>query len=157
MSSTKQFESVMRAWFEIMTSRSAEDFVRFLKKTQLNNAQYGTLMRLYHGGSCAVGDIGTQFGMTLPAASQLVEKLVEKGWVERRESEHDRRVRHLALTDQGRALIRSSFEARYSWAVKLGEKLPAERREAVAQALADLIAAAQSLETPAPFPAVTKS
>lgn len=157
MSTMKQFESVMRAWFEIIMSRSSEDFVRFMKKTQLNNAQYGTLMRLYHGGGCAVGDIGTQFGMTLPAASQLVEKLVEKGWVERTESEHDRRVRHLTLTDQGRALIRSSFEARYSWAVKLGEKLPTERRDAIAQALADLIAAAQALDEPAHVPAVTKS
>ncbi len=156
MSSDKQFESVMQAWFEVVLSRSTDDFVRFMKKYELNNAQYGTLMRLYHGGRCVVSDVGTQFGMTPPAASQLVEKLVEKGWVERTESEHDRRVKQLKLTQAGRALVRGSFEARYSWALKLGEKLPPERRDAIAQALSELIAAACSLDEPVRDPVVTR-
>ena len=156
MSTDQQFESVMHAWFEVLLSRSTNDFVRFMKKYELNNAQFGALMRLYHGGRCAVSDIGTQFGMTPPAASQLVEKLVEKGWVERTEFEHDRRVRQLKLTQEGRALVQGSFEARYSWALKLGEKLPPDRRDAIAQALSELIAAARSLDEPARDPVVTQ-
>jgi DNA-binding MarR family transcriptional regulator len=150
MSSTKQFESVIRAWLEVFMSRSNEEFVRFLKKKELNYAQYGALMRLYHHGQCAVGELGKQFGITIPAASQLVDRMVRDGLVERTEAVHDRRMKHLALTSHGRALVRASMDARLDWARELGAELSAERRDAIVQALADLISAAQALEQPVP-------
>jgi DNA-binding MarR family transcriptional regulator len=149
MSSRKQFESIMRAWFEVFMSRSNEEFVRFLKKKELNHAQYAALMRLYHHGDCAVSDLGKQFGVTIPAASQLVEKLVQEGLVERTESEHDRRMKQLALTSQGRALVRASMDARLDWAHELSAALAPEQRDTIAQALAELIAAAQTIGQPA--------
>jgi len=146
MSSSKQFESVMRAWLEVFMSRSNEEFARFLRKNRLNYAQYGVLMRLYHHGDCAISDLGKQFGVSTPAASQLVERMVEEGLVERTESEHDRRVKTLALTSAGRALVRASMDARLDWARALGAALGPEQRERIAQALADLIAVSQALE-----------
>ncbi len=157
MSSTKHFDAVMQAWFHVFMSRSTEAFIRFLKDKDLNAAQYGALMRLYHHGHCTVSDIGTQFGITPPAASQLIDKLVHEGLVERTESAHDRRVKHLALTSRGRQLVDASLEARLEWTRALGQVLSPDRRAAIALALADLIAAAQSLEQPVPAPAVTKS
>jgi|SRR5579859_7661698 len=145
MSSTKQFESIMRAWLEVFMSRSNEEFVRFLKKKDLNYAQYGALMRLYHHGDCAVSDMGKQFGISIPAASQLIDKLVQEGLVERTESEHDRRMKQLALTSAGRAVVRASMDARLDWAHELGAALAPEQRATIAQALAELIAAAQTI------------
>src|SRR5258708_35311024 len=150
MSSVKQFESVMRAWLEVFMSRSNEEFARFLKQKELNYAQYGTLMRLYHHGDCAVSDLSKPFGITMPAASQLVDKLVQEGLVERTESVHDRRMKQLALTSQGRAMVRASMDARLDWTHKLGASLDPQRRENIAQAMADLIAAAQELDRPLP-------
>ena len=150
MSSTKQFESVMRAWLEVFMTRSHEEFARFLRKKELNYAQYGVLMRLYHTGDCAVSDLSKPFGITIPAASQLVDKLVQEGLVERTESERDRRMKHLALTSHGRALVRAGMDARLDWARELSTALAPERRETIAQAMADLIAAAQALEQPVP-------
>jgi len=145
MSSTKQFESIMRAWLEVFMSRSNEEFVRFLKKKDLNYAQYGALMRLYHHGDCAVSDMGKQFGISIPAASQLIDKLVQEGLVERTESEHDRRMKQLALTSAGRAVVRASMDARLDWAHELGAALAPQQRATIAQALAELIAAAQTI------------
>ena len=152
MSSAKQFESVMRAWFEVFMSRSNEEFARFLKHKELNFAQHGVLMRLYHHGDCAVSDLSKPFGITIPAASQLVDKLVQEGLVERTEAAHDRRMRQLALTSRGRALVRAGMDARMDWTHKLGASLAPDRRENIAQAMADLIAAAQALEQPLPEP-----
>ena len=152
MSSAKQFESVMRAWFEVFMSRSNEEFARFLRRKELNFAQHGVLMRLYHHGDCAVSDLSKPFGITIPAASQLVDKLVQEGLVERTESVHGRRMKQLALTSQGRARVRAGMDARMDWTHKLGNSLAPERRENIAQAMADLIAAAQELEQPLPEP-----
>src|SRR5713226_3504436 len=115
MSSANKFHAVMREWVKVFMSRSTQDLVPFLKHSELNMAQFGALMRLYHQDNCGVSDIGDQFGITHPAASQLVEKLVQNGLVERTEAAHDRRVRHLALTSKGRALVESSLETRLSW------------------------------------------
>ena len=150
MSSTKQFEAVMRAWLEVLMGRSHEAFARFLRKTELNYAQYGVLMRLYHTGDCAVSDLSKPFGITIPAASQLVDKLVQEGLVERTESERDRRMKHLALTSHGRALVRAGMDARLDWAHKLSAALAPEQRDNIVQAMVDLIAAAQDLEEPLP-------
>src|SRR5262245_39601406 len=150
MSSAKQFESVMRAWLEVFTSRSNEEFARFLKEKELNYAQYGVLMRLYHHGDCAVSALSKPFGITMPAASQLVDKLVQEGYVERTESPLDRRMKQLALTSRGRALVRDSMDARLDWTSALSETLGPGQLETIAQALAELIAATQSLETPDP-------
>jgi DNA-binding MarR family transcriptional regulator len=150
MSSTQQFEAVVRAWFEVFMTHSNEEFARFLRHKELNFAQHGVLMRLYHHGDCAVSDLSKPFGITIPAASQLVDKLVQEGLVERTESLQDRRVKQLALTQAGRALVRASMDARMDWTRKLAASLDAERRESIAQALADLITAAQALEQPLP-------
>ena len=148
MSSTKQFHDAMREWVEVFMSRSMHDLSRFIKQADLNMAQYATLMRLYHHQNCGVSEVGAQLGITNAAASQLVEKLVQNGLVERSESAEDRRVRHLALTRQGRALVSSSLEARLGWTRALAESLPPQRREAIVQAIADLIEAAHGLEQP---------
>ena len=157
MSSTKHFDAVMQAWFQVFMGRSTEAFMRFMKDNDLNAAQYGALMRLYHHGNCTVSDIGTQFGITPPAASQLVDKLVHAGLVERAESAHDRRVKQLALTSRGRQLVDASQAARLEWTRDLGQALSPDRRATIAQALADLIAAAQSMDQPVSAVAVTKS
>jgi DNA-binding MarR family transcriptional regulator len=150
MSSAKQFESVMRAWFEVFMNRSNEEFVRFLKRNELNFAQYGVLMRLHHHADCAVSDLSKPFGITMPGASQLVDKLVQEGLVERTESMHDRRMKQLELTSHGRALVRASLDARLDWTHKLSAALAPERRENIVQAISDLVAAAQDLEEPLP-------
>ena len=146
MSSAKQFESVMRAWLEFFMSRSTEEFVRFLKHKELNYAQYGALMRLYHQGDCAVSALSKPFGISIPAASQLVDKLVQEGYVERTESLQDRRVKQLALTSLGRALVRDSMDARLDWTRELSKTLSPEQRETISHSLAALITAAQALE-----------
>jgi len=46
-------------------------------------------------------DLGTQLGVSAPTASGLVERLAEKGLVERAEDAGDRRVRRLHLTPAG--------------------------------------------------------
>jgi DNA-binding MarR family transcriptional regulator len=138
----------MREWVELFMARSMHDLTRFIKQADLNMAQYSTLMRLHHLDHCGVSDVGEKLGITNAAASQLVDKLVQAGLVARTEAAHDRRVRELALTDQGRALVKSSLEARLSWTRGLGESLPPDRRDAIIQALSEMIEAGQRLEQP---------
>jgi DNA-binding MarR family transcriptional regulator len=151
MSSTEQFSAVMREWVKVFMTRSMHDLLPYLKHHDLTMAQYSTLMRLYHQElhqerQCGVGDVGSHLGITTAAASQLVDKLVQQGLLVRTEAEHDRRVKHLALTEKGRALMEESFRVRLGWVDTLGQSLTPDRRLAVIAALRHLLNAAEQSE-----------
>ncbi|MFF3655409.1 MarR family winged helix-turn-helix transcriptional regulator [Streptomyces olivochromogenes] len=72
-----------------------------------------------------VTDLATHLGMTKQAASQLVDELVRKGYVERRPYPGDARARLVVLTERGWACTRAAEEAAAdvvrAWAEVLGE------------------------------------
>ena len=67
--------------------------------------------------------------MTPGSISIAVERLVEKGFVNRMESAEDRRVRIVALTPRGKDLIVSAFR-KHSWQMRrvFSELSPKEHR-----------------------------
>ncbi len=103
-------------------------------------------MQLHHRGNCAVGDIGERFDITTAAASQLVEKLVQGGLIQREEDPSDRRAKLLNLTAKGRELIQHGIEEHYRWVEPLAGKLSAEERAKVTEALRIMTKAARELE-----------
>ncbi|MFD7061053.1 MarR family winged helix-turn-helix transcriptional regulator [Streptomyces sp. NPDC059906] len=72
-----------------------------------------------------VTDLAVHLGTTKQAASQLVDELVRKGYVERRPHPADARARLIVLTDAGWACTRAAEEAAAevvgAWADVLGE------------------------------------
>ncbi len=56
-------------------------------------------------------DVARHLGITKQAASQLVEHLVQAGYVRRQEHPHDARSSLLVLTDRGWACTRAASEA----------------------------------------------
>src|SRR5512136_1623415 len=98
MSPTQGLSEVIREWSEVFMHRSMRDFRRFMDETGLSFSQINILMRLLHGGSAGVSEIGDQLGVTNAAASQAVDRLVELELIERTEDPQDRRAKRLALT-----------------------------------------------------------
>jgi len=146
MSSPNQFDEVLREWAEVFTHRSMREFMSAMRDTGLSMPQLSTLLRLHHEGGCAISEVGGHLGVTAAAASQLVERLVKSGLLERTERPGDRRVRELTLTDEGRALIQRGIEARLRWMQDLTTELSPDRQAAIVKALTYLTGAAKKLE-----------
>jgi DNA-binding MarR family transcriptional regulator len=72
-----------------------------------------------------VTDLAAHLGVTKQAASQLVDELVRKGYVERRPHPGDARARLIVLTELGWACTRAAEEAAAeavrAWGEVLGE------------------------------------
>jgi DNA-binding MarR family transcriptional regulator len=147
-SSNDRLPAALRQLIEVFMTRSMHDVLRFVKAQDMNMAQYTTLMRLNHHAQCGVGDVGSHLGITTAAASQLVDRLVDLGYVDRAEDPDDRRVKRLTLTRRGRAFVDHSLQARLAWIEDLAPRLPPERHADILQALDDLVAAAQGLPEP---------
>ena len=80
-----------------------------IEDTGLGLSDFGVLEILLHKGPLPVNTIGPIVDLTPGSISIAVDRLFAKGLVSRVESSEDRRVRIVALTARGKALIDSAF------------------------------------------------
>ena len=142
-----QFTKSIRAWMDIFMHRSMRGWGRFAKSAGLSMPQFGLLMQMHHKGACGMSDVSERFEITPAAASQLVDKLVQSGLIQRVEDPHDRRAKLLSLTDKGRDLIQQGIEERYRWVDELSDKLTAGERVQISEALDIMTRVAQDMES----------
>ena len=74
----------------------------------LSVEQFRVMTVVERDAASSLSDLASAIGSSLPAASRLVGRLVEKGLVSRDESADDRRRCSLVLTDRGRVALRSA-------------------------------------------------
>jgi DNA-binding MarR family transcriptional regulator len=141
-----EFTQVLRNWAEVFMHRSFRDFKHFMDESGISGSQFNVLMRLYHGGKCGVSHIGEHLGISRAASSQLVDRLVVQGLLERAEDPHDRRGKQITLTAQGRSLIEAGIEARAVWMKELTTSLTQQEQEEIIRSLTVLTEAARRLE-----------
>lgn len=147
MTSSPKLIPTIRQFMDIAMHYSLRERAHFAKATGLSMPQFGILMQLHYRGNCGVSDISGRFDITNAAASQLVDKLVQSGLIQREEDPHDRRAKLLNLTDKGRELIQRGTEERYRWIDELVGKLTPEQRVQISEALNIMTRAAQELES----------
>ncbi|MEU9736328.1 MarR family winged helix-turn-helix transcriptional regulator [Streptomyces sp. NPDC048002] len=91
---------------------------------ELRPAHGFAFARLAPHGATAT-ELAAHLGVTKQAASQLVDELARKGYVERRPHPGDARARLVVLTERGRACTRAAEEAMAdavrAWGELLGE------------------------------------
>jgi len=111
-------------------------------QVELSVAQLKALFTLVDGGSVPIGGVAARLRIGLPAASSLVDRLVEQGLVERREDRMDRRRTLAQPTAEGEALSQrlrqGSREALRAWL----EQMDSGDREALVRGLRALVAIA---------------
>ena len=137
----------LRAWMEISTHRSMHEWSRFAKSTGLSMPQFSILMQLHHKGMCGVSEISERFGITNPAASQLVEKLVHAGYLDRTEDPSDRRAKQLHLSKKGEKFVKDGIEKHYGWTDEMLNGFNATQKMKIDEVLIMLTEAAQKMES----------
>ena len=81
-----------------------------IEDTGLCASDFGVLETLLHKGPLPVNVLGRKQLLTTGSITQAVDRLARRGLVERREHPHDRRVRIVELTAEGRRVIGPAFE-----------------------------------------------
>jgi DNA-binding MarR family transcriptional regulator len=136
----------MRQWMDIFMHHSMRGWHHFVKSTGLTMPQFSILMQLHYKGITGLSDVSERFDVSAAAASQLVEKLVQAGYIERAEDPNDRRAKLIKLSPKGKEMIETGINERYRWMDDLASKLSAEEKPKVAEALKVLTEAAHHLE-----------
>lgn len=146
MTNSDQFLKFLHSWSTIFMRHSIHDLIRFSKEYGLSMPQMSVLFHLHHGNECGVSSIGEHLGVTNAAASQMIDRLVQNGLVERTEDPEDRRVKQLKLTGKGASLVQEGIEIRQRWIDDLTNRLTLEERETITSALTMLTNAAEELD-----------
>ena len=146
MTKPTRFSKTLRAWMDAFMHRSWRGWAHFAKSTGLSMPQMNILMQLHYRGTCSISDISDRFDFSAAAASQLVDKLVQAGHLQRAEDPSDRRAKLLTLSVKGEDLIGHGIEERYRWMDELASTLSADDQKKVADALELLTEAAQHME-----------
>lgn len=82
---------------------------RLLARSRLSHAQFLQLRYLLWNPGATVGELAGKLGISRPAATQGVDRLVRRGLVRRIGDADDRRRVKLRLTARGEALIRRTL------------------------------------------------
>jgi DNA-binding MarR family transcriptional regulator len=128
--------------FFTLNQRVSRDLFQLLAEMGLSATQFKLLHLLLRtpDDELSVKALGEQFGLSLAAASRAVDGLHQRGLVERRECESDRRVKRVRLTDAGRAALHELHETNIALLAEFTATLTAPQRRDLADALAPLLA-----------------
>ena len=146
MTKSDPFSKSVHDFMDVFMQRSMRGWSHFVKSTGLSMQQFSILMQLHYRGQCGISDISDRFEVTSAAASQLADKLVQSGLIERVESPEDRRAKLLTLSAKGKSLIERGVEERYRWMDNLAIELNVQDQKKVTNALVVLTDAARKLE-----------
>ena len=133
-------------WAVVFMRLSMHDFTRHARATGLSMAQMNVLTHLYYHRASGVLNLTELMQVSPAGASQMVERLVQQGLVQRVESPEDRRVRLVHLTESGKKAVAESIAAHQRWMEDLMASLDDAQREAITYALLVLTEKATELE-----------
>ncbi len=140
MSGSDPFVSNFQDWIGQFMHRSMHGHIRYARRKGLSRSMLGTLYFLKHKGNSGVSDLGSHLGVSNPAASQMLERLVEEDLIQRSEDPDDRRMKRISLTEKGNTVIKESINARLEWIEDLAGVLTSEEKEQVIAALKLMVA-----------------
>ena len=148
MTDSLQFSQSLHEWMDTFVHRSMHDSARFVKASGFSMPQFFLLMQVHHRHQCGISDLSEHLEITNAATSQLVDKLVQAGLLERTEDPHDRRAKQVSLTLVGEDIVKKAIAERSRWVDDLATALNAEEQQKVAEAFEILTEASQRLGTP---------
>jgi DNA-binding MarR family transcriptional regulator len=98
--------------------------------------QLATLLLLDEEGELTIKQVTEILGRSVSATSRLLDQLVERGMVSRREDERDRRTKRIAITENGRNLVATLEQRRADVQIAVMELLTTEEQAEITRALA---------------------
>ncbi len=113
-------ERLTRAMFtKVITNLSAT-----LAAEDFSVAQVAALYLLDERETLRVGELASELGRSQPSTSRLVDSLVQKKLVLRKQDDDDRRARTLQLSAKGRAMVERASVERVRTMLRAARLLP---------------------------------
>jgi DNA-binding MarR family transcriptional regulator len=138
VSARKLAAELLELWHHLMRG-SSQQMYALITELDLSITQMKTLHVLADNGSeVSVKVLSDRLGVSLPGASRIVDTLMRRGWLERREDPDDRRMKRVRITAEGRNVLDRIETARLAGLELYAASLTPEQRARLSSALSDL-------------------
>ena len=129
---------LLELWHHLMRG-SSQHLYALIGELEISITQMKTLHAL---DDCvdevSVKELADRLGLSLPGASRMVDGLLRRGWIERREDPADRRMKRVGITPEGRTVIARIETARLAGLEDYAASLTPEQRATLSSALSNL-------------------
>lgn len=139
MNQSSPFIDTLQKWMHVVMHNSMLNLTRFARENGYSMSQLMALNFISRKGPCGITDLGEEMGISSPAASQLLDRLVQQDLILRTEDPNDRRSKLVALTDKGQQIITESLKARNAWLTDLESALSTKEHDQILTSLEILI------------------
>lgn len=90
----------------MQTTKAIQESIKVnVSKYELTVTEFSVLEVLYHKGTQTIHQVGSSILIASGSMTYVVDKLVQKGLLERKNCPEDRRAIHISLSDDGRVLM----------------------------------------------------
>ena len=90
----------------MQTAKAIQECIKtHVSKHELSVTEFSVLEVLYHKGTQTIHQVGSSILVASGSMTYVVDKLVQKGFLERNICPGDRRAIHISLSDQGKSLM----------------------------------------------------
>jgi DNA-binding MarR family transcriptional regulator len=137
--SPQQLADVMGVLTSHLNRCGSPDFIRFMADVDLSFTQVKMLMLLEDRGEQSVKDVADALHLSLPAASRAIDGLAQRGLIDRRESESDRRSKIVSLRPGGRQIGEALIATRQQTYEDFASELSDDERSALHAALLPIV------------------
>lgn len=92
-------------WLRYVSNHVSQAFAQRLQALDVGVAEWVALRELYDRADITPSELAASMGLTRGAVTKLADRLAARGLLTREPDPVDRRSQHLALTEEGRALV----------------------------------------------------
>ena len=145
-----EVEEVLNSFTEIMSGLMIDQYQKQITELELTLPQ-AQLLRILRRGPMQTGQLAAEMRISAPAITQLTDRLIRKGLIERSTTADDRRCVIVALSDEGRHLVDQFRQRRREiFSEALSDLSESERKQAL-EVLEKVVKALESYDRSASF------
>jgi len=132
------FIEPLKQWSIYSYRHILKNHIQMAKSHGLNPSQMITLGHLSHHHTSSLKDLSKMLGISSPAVSQMLDKMVQSELIIRQEDPHDRRYKTHKLSDKGKYILRKLQQKNLQWLDQLLKDLPQEKQTVLEEAFSIL-------------------
>jgi len=138
---------IAQVFVETIRKSAEEAMCRGHDSEEITPSLMECLQYVYLHGTSPVRSIAWGLDISLSAASQLVDRLVKKGFATRGANDEDRRLIEVSLTGSGQESVEEMRKRRSDWFASIVRAMPLAKRRAFLQGLEGFLRVALALES----------
>ena len=129
----------LQKWSEYTINQSMHGFMHFMRDHDLSYSQISVLYRIHHHGPADIVSLSRELQISKAGAGQLIDRMIQAGWLISKPSPTDKRSKIITLTEEGRALVLSSQTASMDWIDEFINQIPATHKQEIIKGIMPLI------------------